>query len=200
MSDHSGIAKLRALAAQSQPHKASLPISEPHARALADLASTDPEDVITILSPILALVGAAGMSQDDRREWLAAATDALQHIPHDLLSAAAASAKQACDHPSKVIPFIIRETEASIAFRRRALADWEQRYREHYALPAPGESRCTGQEAAEIIDKECPWVRQGQEAPVKVHRGPPRMPTRADYIALGVDPAVLDQIEQDRAA
>lgn len=186
--DNSAMSKLRALAAQSQQPKASLPTSAQHERALANLAATDPEEVVMILSPILALVGAAGMSQDDRREWLAAATDALRHIPHDLLTAAAARAKLNCDHPSKVIPFIIRDTESSLAFRRRVLADWEQRQREHFALPAPGQSFCTAEEAAEIVNRVVPWARQPQ-ATVKVNLGPPRMPTRQDYIdTFGIDP------------
>lgn len=150
-----------------------------------------------ILAPILALVGASGMSQDDRREWLAAATDALRHIPQDLLTSAAARAKMHCDHPSKVIPFIIRDTESAIAFRRRVLADWEQRQRDHFALPAPGKSYCTPAEAAEIIDRVIPWARS-EETRVNVHRGEPKMPTRSDYIALGVDPAVLDRMEEEK--
>lgn len=170
--------------------------SEPNsiAAAKARLQPADPDDILSQLGPVLALCGAAGMSPDDRTEWLAAAIDALKDVPADLLEEALAECRKRADHPSKVIPFVTSYTEERIMWRRNNL----ERARDNAApaataLPSPGKSYCTSQEAAEIIDKHVPWVRQGLEAPAKVHRGPPRMPTRADYIALGVDPAYFEE-------
>jgi hypothetical protein len=56
------------------------------------------------------------------------------------------------------------------------------------------EDPLTPDEARAIIERHCPWVREERaEREVVRHEGPPRVPTRDDYIALGVDPAVLDR-------
>ena len=168
--------------------------------AEAALIGSQPDQITMGLMPALALVGASGMTQADREEWLHAAVDALRHIPWDLLSGAIARAKMNCDHPSKIVPFIVKDVASSLGFRRRRLADLQELDAEHRALPAPGASFCTADEAAEIIEKHCPWVREGGAAPVRIDRGPPRMPTREDYIALGVDPATLDKLAGERRA
>lgn len=164
--------------------------------ALAALEHSDPDQIVVALMPVLALVGAAGMTQADREEWLHAAVDALRHIPSDLLASAASRARLSCDHPSKVIPFIVKDSAESLAFRRRRLADLQELDAAHHAksLPAPGKSYCTGQEASEIIANHVPWVHTAETREVKRHDSPPRKPTRSDYLEMGVDPATLDSL------
>jgi hypothetical protein len=51
-------------------------------------------------------------------------------------------------------------------------------------------TRCTPEAAAEIMEEL--GLRTETRAQLRQHLGPPRKPTRQDYIALGVDPATLD--------
>lgn len=48
-------------------------------------------------------------------------------------------------------------------------------------------------------DGEIVQVDTPKAAVTRTITGPPRQPTRADYIALGIDPAVLDRIEAEQA-
>jgi hypothetical protein len=159
------------------------------------LRPADPDDILTMLAPVLALVGAVGMSPDDRAEWLAAAVDALKHIPFDLLQAGLKETRRRADHPSKVIPFVLDYCEDLVAWRKQELDRARSRARAADAppsLPAPGQTYCTAEEAAEIVDRVFPQARSLRDTPPPIKRGPPRMPTKADYLALGVDPAVVE--------
>jgi hypothetical protein len=55
------------------------------------------------------------MSIDDKDTWYDAAYMALAHLPADVLKAAATRAMQIADHPSKIVPAIIREAEQQAA-------------------------------------------------------------------------------------
>jgi hypothetical protein len=146
------------------------------------LAPAEPEEILDQLLPILALTAGVGMSQDDRTEWLGAAVDALKDIPGDLLKASIIRARMNCDHPSKVIPFITKDTAESWNWRRKHLADVRETAQRHTALPAPDQSYCTAEEAAAIVNEVFPQARE--LAPVKSAH----VPTAADYIALGHSP------------
>ncbi len=74
------------------------------------------------------------MSEADRIEWLKVAVETIGDIPQDLLEMACQKAKRACDHPAKIVPFICKETDELVAFRKRQ-ADHARRQRENAANP-----------------------------------------------------------------
>lgn len=68
-------------------------------------------EFITALTPCLQLCAPVGMTVEDRDTWFDAAYMAVGHLPADVLRKAAIRAMQTADHPSKIVPAIIRETE-----------------------------------------------------------------------------------------
>jgi hypothetical protein len=70
------------------------------------LAPATAQDALLALAPILTLCAPSGMSQDDREEWLAVASDAVSHIPRGLFLRACHHVKGRHDHPAKIIPSI----------------------------------------------------------------------------------------------
>lgn len=62
------------------------------------------------------------MSEADRIEWLKVAVETIGDIPQDLLEMACRKAKRICDHPAKIVPFICKETEELVVFRKRQAA------------------------------------------------------------------------------
>lgn len=72
------------------------------------------------LTACLALVAPVGMTEESRGEWLAVAWDTLKHLPPDILAIGAKKARQKCDHPAKVVPAIIAETEQMMSWRRQS--------------------------------------------------------------------------------
>lgn len=85
------------------------------------LRPIEPERLVAIVSPALALAGGVGMNEAGRREWLLAAGMALGHLPEDLLKAGVGAAMRIADHPSKIVPAIIAETADNLELRREAL-------------------------------------------------------------------------------
>lgn len=94
------------------------------ARTSAPLsASLEPaprEDFARELTKCLSLVAPVGMDENARTEWLAAAWETVQHLPADLLAIGAAHARKVADHPSKIVPAIIAETEELLKCRRES--------------------------------------------------------------------------------
>lgn len=74
----------------------------------AKLAPRSLEEIMGELSRCLTLTAPSGMSQDDRLEWLTVAAMELTAVPSSILSDACAEARRTCDHPSKIVPAIIR--------------------------------------------------------------------------------------------
>lgn len=122
--------------------------------------------------------------------------DDLADVPPDVLrEAVAAYARENKFFPAghgELRPY----TDRLLAQRRRTrwrlhrLADEAEKRAEEERRRT--EDPLTPNEAARIIDEVCPFVRQG-DAPKPVrHDGPPRNPTRADYLALGVSADALD--------
>jgi hypothetical protein len=68
-------------------------------------------EIVHALTPCLQLCAPVGMSIDDKDTWYDAAYMALAHLPADVVKAAAIRAMRTVDHPSKIVPAIIRETE-----------------------------------------------------------------------------------------
>lgn len=134
------------------------------------------------------------MSEDDRREWLLAAWGTLQGIPADLLARGCQTARETCDHPSKLVPAILAEVKQAWAWRREnnAGSSVQSTY-----VPAESDFRpCSPEEAKEIMGQ----FRIPPLDAKPVPRGPLRKPTRQDYLDMGVDPAVLNSIETESRA
>lgn len=68
-------------------------------------------EFIISLTPCLQLCAPVGMSVEDRDTWFDAAYLAVGHLPPNVLRRAAIRAMQTADHPSKIVPAIIREIE-----------------------------------------------------------------------------------------
>lgn len=83
------------------------------------------------LEACLALVVPVGMDEAARAEWLAVAWATLKHLPADLLASGCQHARLNADHPSKIVPLIVADTQE--AYERRQRIDREYAP----ALPAP---------------------------------------------------------------
>jgi len=116
------------------------------------LLPADTDTLIALLSRALALVGSAGMSADDREEWLAAACIKLSGIPEDLLSQGINHATSVADHPAKIIPAIMAEVQESWERRKRLSRPVTPSYAE-LAPPREQFDYCSP-EAAAAIRKE----------------------------------------------
>lgn len=81
------------------------------------------DEFITTISPCLQLVAPVGMIADAQDAWFEAAWIALDGIPLGLLIRGCRAAMRSADHPSKIVPAIIREIEADWKWRRRIAAD-----------------------------------------------------------------------------
>jgi hypothetical protein len=177
--------------------------SAPSPMLPARLVPATPDEMQQELAACLALSGASGMSEDDRCEWLRAARLTLEGIPADLLAQGCRKARATCDHPSKIVPAIM----ADVTDQWR----WRKESRPVQAQPEviPPERRIEQpltpdqvDEMNEIMARAGASTRyrpdgsryEAETSPqARQERGPPRKPTRADYIALGVDPSILDQ-------
>lgn len=74
----------------------------------AKLAPRSLEEIMAALSRCLTLTAPSGMSQDDRLEWLTVAAMELLVVPSIVFDDACAEARRTCDHPSKIVPAIMR--------------------------------------------------------------------------------------------
>jgi hypothetical protein len=72
------------------------------------------------LTACLTLVAPVGMNEEAKRDWLKIAWATVGHLPADMLSRGCKAAREKCDHPSKIVPTIIRETEQSMRWRKDA--------------------------------------------------------------------------------
>jgi hypothetical protein len=174
----------------------------------SDLTPATPTEFRNELTACLALVAPTGMAEDDRQEWLRVAWATLGQLPVDLLSLGCRKARESCDHPSKVVPAIL--AAAAPMFNRR-----KEGHRANLtALQPPtrhvmdrrGEAMSEADTAElnrilEALGATARYRPDGSRYKVEGaasakhaddHR--PRRPTRQDYIALGVDPAVLDAL------
>ncbi len=91
-------------------------------------------EAMRLLGKNLTLCSPSGMSEADRIEWLKVAVETIGDIPQDLLEMACRKAKRVCDHPAKIVPFICKETEELVAFRKKQAANAKAQ-RENAANP-----------------------------------------------------------------
>ena len=92
------------------------------AQLRASLRPASTEMIAAELSRCLSLCAASAMTMEDRAEWIAVASLEFTDMPEDIFLAACASARRTCDHPSKLVPAIMRfEPETSAETRRYIL-------------------------------------------------------------------------------
>ncbi len=165
-------------------------------RELAEVRSSltpTPRDTLAkALTSALILCVPAGFDENDRVAWLKAACAALKDVPVDLLRRGIEAVRLTADHPSKIIPGIMAEIESSWKIRKERERSLSEAATPRIAQPVEGDGvvPCTPEEAAEILAEF--GLKGNPLERCKRHLGTPRKPTREDYIALGVDPSVLD--------
>jgi hypothetical protein len=151
--------------------RAALPAALAEARALA--APALGRDFTRLMTSSLVLVAGVGMTREDSRAWQAAAVEALIGIPADLLEIGCAAAKRACDHPSKILPTILktvdyrwdtRRADSAKSNRIAAVADRTEE--------APVE-QCTPKQAADILRETGVAKPAAPARPEKVERPEP---------------------------
>ena len=174
-------------------------LPSPSSRTATEPTRIDRAAFAAELTPCLALSSGVGMSGDDRREWLNAAYKAIGHYPLDLLKRGAAEALRTADHPSKIVPAITACAQPILDERARQNASAQKVFESAHALPAPRQSRCSPEEAAEIsarykVGRHAVHRAADPSRPIAVSatadpERPCRVPKRADYIRLfGIDP------------
>ena len=88
-------------------------------KSLTNLTPASDAEFITTLMPCLQLVAPVGMSAEAQDMWFEAARMALADVPADLLKRGAVEAMQTADHPSKVVPAIMKAVRDSLEMRRQ---------------------------------------------------------------------------------
>lgn len=162
--------------------------------AAESLTPASNEDFRNELTACLVLTVPTGMTQDERNTWLRAAWATLSHLPVDLLRKGCAAARRGADHPSKIVSIILKETEAELAGRKRTISVCTDDIRLiEDQIRNEREMRLADERGREIA-KQAPKSL----SPPPNHSGRPIEPTRADYIAMGVDPSVIDRIEAEK--
>lgn len=171
------------------------------ARMSAALAPVD-HNRLTDRLTALGMMMSPNRPPAEARIWLNEMVRLLGDLPEDILA-------EAIDGLVKEVKFLptcaeIRQrAEAETSKRRRIAAqlDAMRRYMESgQPIPEPRrweepppreETPCTPEQAAAIMEEL--GLKSETRAQLRAHLGPPRKPTREDYIAMGVDPAILDR-------
>jgi len=89
---------------------------------MADINDLDPvsrAEFANEMTPCLALTSGVGMTAADQRVWLSAAYRALDGIPIALLKRGCDAAMKTADHPSKIVPTIIKEIRDDWDWRKK---------------------------------------------------------------------------------
>jgi len=147
------------------------------------------------------------MSDQDRTEWLITAKATLNGVPADLLARGAAVARKYSDHPSKIIPAIIREIETPWENRKRA-----HRTPEEIAAETPRDPNYVSpEEAARILaeyglkrDPAQPLVAGGPDEmqrelpPIHIPRSPIRPLELVDHEIPKITGMTIGQIFEQR--
>lgn len=80
------------------------------------------------LGRCLTLCAPSGMSEDERTLWLAAAWAEVADIPEAAFLDATAKARKTVEHPAKLVPAIIRESQDYADLLRKRLAREEAQW------------------------------------------------------------------------
>lgn len=152
--------------------------------AQSKLAGSTADEFRDALKPALDLVSPVGMDRQARGDWIKAAAIMLAGVPHDLLVRGCRVAMASCDHPSKIVPAILKAVQSEWDERRRDLGQIQR-----LAEKAQQEPMI---EAWQIDRPKMQAIERVAPEPAK--RPPPREPTRADYLAMGMTANQLDEM------
>lgn len=159
------------------------------------LAPATAEQFSAQVMPCLMLCGGSGMHAHDRTEWIKAAAITLAGIPYDLLARGCDVARKYADHPSKIVPTIMREIETPWKNRKiergelfnrmrpPQKASWELA-REDTFDPA---NRCKPDEAAEIVKEYGFDEPVGRDPELGRDCSNLRQPTKEELAALAAE-------------
>ena len=89
------------------------------------------------------------MTEEARSDWLRVAWMTVSHLPSDLLERGCKKARETADHPSKIVPIILKEVEDDMNWRRRQNSGGASRsYYDALLADRPQEKRdyCTPEE------------------------------------------------------
>lgn len=85
---------------------------------ITDLQPVSREEFAAEMVPCLALTSGIGFSHEDQRTWLNAAFRALDGVPIALLKRGAKEAMCKADHPSKIVPEIMKSIREDWEWRK----------------------------------------------------------------------------------
>jgi hypothetical protein len=119
-------------------------------------------EAVALLTSCLTLVKPVGMSTEDADAWLTVATDAVLHLPRDILEAACTAARRSCTHHGQIVPAILKEGEELLAMRRTRLA--ADRIPDERHLPAPSPWKPTRGELDQLKSEAAASLRAGGAA------------------------------------
>lgn len=90
----------------------------------------------------LALVRPVGMSDEMASDWLAAALGECLYLTDEQFKRGCAAARRGCNHPSQIIPAIIKAAGEGTSMADRYSRDWEMALQDfHKGYPAIGHQR-----------------------------------------------------------
>lgn len=142
-------------------------------------------DQLMLLRPVLGRIGAKiapTLSSEQAENWMRATLEALSDLPPDLVAKGLEAAKHtAMQFPSEVEGVVRAAVGDELMARHRIRNRLTMLAKRAAAAPPPSEV-CTPEQAAAI--KAEIGIAPTERA--KAERGPPRMPTVADYMTLGL--------------
>jgi hypothetical protein len=124
---------------------------------------------LNVVSPLL--------TDQQKLDWVRAVSSDLRDIPEELLAIGAKEARMYCSYPGQIVPKIMETVGPTLASLRRMTKADERVPRDRHIEP----HYVDRQTAAEILEKH------GLTIPQALKREPPRMPTPADYLAMGIN-------------
>lgn len=159
------------------------------------LRSATAEQFSAQVMPCLMLCGGSGMHAHDRTEWIKAAAITLAGIPYDLLARGCDVARKYADHPSKIVPTIMREIETP--WKNRKIERGELFNRMRPPQKAPWElaredtfdpaNRCKPEEAAAILKEHGLDQPVARDLDVGRDCSKLRQPTKEELEALAAE-------------
>lgn len=152
-----------------------------------------PTDMARLLTPCLTLVAPVGMDGEQQATWAAAAFKALEGYSVREIEAGAQVAMRKADHPSKIVPLIVKEIEAMGEYSRDTRARPEPIRAPERILPAPPREIVPPEETQAILRSvgldlsDVPGRQSARRVPGGSDRSP-RVPSPDDYKRLfGID-------------
>lgn len=144
-------------------------LSQNPALAKCEMSLREPtiQEIQAALAPLLALCAPLGMTANDRVEWITAAADTLRDVPPDLLASACRKARAACDHPAKIIPFVMNEVKDAKAERH---AHYRELRRQLEPMPQT-QNRVDPAERKKVAAMMTEWKAHNYSAEYARHRG-----------------------------